>query len=187
MNESTEELKRDRNLLRHGSISLILDTYNDIFSSFDPRHFSERSLSVDFLDECRRAARGAPDDEFGLEIRILIPRERRNVHHEIEIKKRLDNHFQKHFHEKRTQIFSIRKSGALLFAIGILMIFIASLLYAFEGKAWFYNFLIVLLEPAGWFTMWNGLERLFFTSREEMPEYEFYKKMAKARISFISS
>ena len=39
--------------LKEGNISLILDSYDDIFSDFDQRDFSERSLSDDFLIECR--------------------------------------------------------------------------------------------------------------------------------------
>ena len=49
--------------LREGNISLILDSYNDMFSDFDPRSFSERALSDDFLSECKRAAR---DKDIGI-------------------------------------------------------------------------------------------------------------------------
>ena len=34
--------------LKEGNISLILDSYDDIFSDFDPRDFSERSLNWGF-------------------------------------------------------------------------------------------------------------------------------------------
>ena len=40
--------------MHESKMSLILDTYLDIFSSFDPRPYEERSLSDDFLDECKK-------------------------------------------------------------------------------------------------------------------------------------
>jgi hypothetical protein len=35
-------------------ISIWLDSYNDIFSDFDSRPFSERTVSDDFLSEVRK-------------------------------------------------------------------------------------------------------------------------------------
>ena len=35
-------------------IAIIIDTWDDIFSDFDPRPFSERMVSSDFIDELRR-------------------------------------------------------------------------------------------------------------------------------------
>ena len=36
---------------KEGNVSLVLESYNDIFSDFDPRNYSERALSDDFLIE----------------------------------------------------------------------------------------------------------------------------------------
>ena len=57
--------------LREGNISLILDDYNDLFSDFDPRHYSERALSDDFLAESKRASRDKPAGS--LEVKFLVP------------------------------------------------------------------------------------------------------------------
>ena len=35
--------------LREGNISLVLDSYDDLFSDFDPRDYSQKALSDDFL------------------------------------------------------------------------------------------------------------------------------------------
>jgi hypothetical protein len=43
--------------MNHNEIKLMLDTYDDIFSDFDPRPFSQRTLSEDFLEEARKASR----------------------------------------------------------------------------------------------------------------------------------
>ena len=44
-------------LLKKSEISLSLDNYDDIFSDFDPRPFSQRALSDDFLIEAKKASR----------------------------------------------------------------------------------------------------------------------------------
>src|SRR3989344_8520573 len=86
--------------LREGNISLILDSYDDIFSDFDPRDYSEKSLSDDFLVECKKAA---IDKNDKLELRFLVPKQKRNLIEEVLIKKRLKEHFQKHFKEKKEE------------------------------------------------------------------------------------
>lgn len=58
-------------IFRQGNISLILDSYDDIFSDFDPRPFSEKALSDDFLVECKRAARDK--DRSVVELKLLVP------------------------------------------------------------------------------------------------------------------
>ena len=82
MVEKTEE-KEERTL--ESNISLKVNRYNDIFSSFDPRHYSVRALSVDFLDEAKRAS--IDKDSKKIELRLLIPRNLRKLEIERTIKK----------------------------------------------------------------------------------------------------
>src|SRR3989338_5447495 len=83
-----------KHLKHHSQISLWLDTYDDIFSDFDPRHYSERALSDDFLIEAKKASL---DKEGGhIELQFLVPQKIRNVKHESIIKQRLRAHFQRH-------------------------------------------------------------------------------------------
>jgi hypothetical protein len=42
----------------------------------------------------------------------------------------------------------------------------------------------VLLEPAGWFAVWFGLDQLFYGTRELAREHAFYRKMARADVVF---
>ena len=46
-----------KELLEKTQISLWLDDYADIFSDFDPRPFSQRALSDDFLNEAKKVVR----------------------------------------------------------------------------------------------------------------------------------
>ena len=177
-----EELSEEEKM-RQGNISLILDTYNDIFSDFDPRSYSERALSDDFLLECKRAARDK-DLEIGFELRLLMPKSKRNLNDEVKIKQRLRLHFHKHFKEKHDEIKSIKREGIAWSVVGLVFIFLATIIYAYEG--FLFNLLFVILEPAGWFTLWAGLDKIFITSKEKKPELDFYRKMANVKIVFIS-
>ena len=51
-----EELKNPKNNNLDYSISLWIDSYDDIFSDFDPRPFSARNISDDFLYEVKKTS-----------------------------------------------------------------------------------------------------------------------------------
>lgn len=169
-------------LLKEKNISLVLESYGDIFSDFDPRPYSEKALSDDFLLECKKAVHDKK--ELGLELRLLVPKSKRNAVHELQIKKRLKNHFHKHFNEKLKERKKTIKEGILLFFIGVILIFISTLLYIKKG--FLFNFLFVVFEPAGWFTIWTGFEKIFLAEKEKKADLEFYKKMANVTIHFYN-
>lgn len=178
-------------LLKEGNISLILDSYDDIFSDFDPRPFFDRGLSHDFLTECRNAVKDR--EEVGYELRLMIPKEKRNVEDEIQIKKRLNNHFQKHHVEKELEVSKIKTQGMRWFVLGAALLFLSGVLYTYEGhfmeetdllKSLGFNLILIIFEPAGWFFAWTGLDRYFFGAKEEETHLKFYKKMANAKIYF---
>jgi hypothetical protein len=75
-------------------VSLWLDTYEDIFSDFDPHPYAQRALSEDFLAEARRAVRDRRDEVP--ELRFLVPTHIRNLEDETTIRKRLRDHFRRH-------------------------------------------------------------------------------------------
>ena len=64
--------------------------------------------------------------------------------------------------------------------------FIATfLLFKYEGGL-LTSFLVVLLEPAGWFLFWEGLDLTIFSSKKIKPDLNFYEKMSKCYITFLS-
>ena len=167
---------------KEGNVSLILDSYDDIFSDFDPRSYSERALSDDFLSECKKAAR---DKEDRLELRFLIPKQKRNYRDEIKIKKRLKDHFHRHFLETNKKINKIKMSGLIWFILGAIVMTLGTFLYSQRDNGFLFTFLFIMSEPAGWFFFWEGLAKIFITSKKELPDYEFYKKMSKSEIVFL--
>ena len=178
--EMIKEIEKEDEM-RQGNISLILEGYNDLFSDFDPRPTEQRALSDDFLIECKRAAR---DKELGLELRLLIPKAKRNMIEETKIKKRIRAHFNKYYKEKLSDIKKLRIEGGLLCLAGIALSITATFIYS--NTSFLSTLALVILEPAGWFSIWNGLDKLFFEVRGKKPELDFYKKMANANVSFIS-
>lgn len=166
------------------SISLALDDYEDLFSDFDPRPYSERSLSEDFLHELKRAAMSK--EEKGLSLVMLLPKERHSAAHEHLILERLKGHFRHHhrlLEEKRKEV---TKTGAWMVGLGIVFMFLATyMLVELKQNLWT-AFIVVLLEPAGWFTFWEGLNLIVFRSKDVAPDLGFYRKMSGAKVSFVA-
>ena len=178
-----EEIKEEGQLLAKSEVSLVLGTYNDIFSSFDPRPYSERSLSVDFLAEAKRATRET--DKGELELRILLPVAQRRVEKESAIKKRLREHFRKHADILDKERRGISNQGLFFIIFGIVFMFVAAyILFQNNVQSLFGEFIVVLLEPGGWFLLWEGLDLMIFKSKEGKADLEFYRKMSRADIVF---
>jgi len=60
------------------------------------------------------------------------------------------------------------------------------ILFRYEDKSLLINFLVILLEPGGWFLFWEGLGLIVFKTKERFPDLEFYEKMSKVEILFLS-
>lgn len=180
--EKTKEQLEQEKLIEQTKISLQLDRYEDIFSDFDPRPYSQRALSFDFLEEAGRAAREKRHGD--LELRFLIPQERRDEHDEAVIKRRLRDYFKKQFSRLEGEMKKARLIGLGLVVTGMIMMLFATFVAYQETQTFFSYFLIVLLEPTGWFSVWYGLDHIFYTALEKKSEIEFNKKMSKAEITF---
>jgi len=170
-------------LLDLSQISLSLDTYDDIFSDFDPRPFSQRALSDDFLLETKKAAKEKVSG--GLELRFLIPKSMQNASVEGVIKKRLRDHFKKHEDLLKSEVDSLKKKSLTLFVFGAVMLFVAGGLSAKVNNDFLSHLLLAILEPAGWFVCWYALDQIFYTSKKKREESEFYEKMLKSNITFL--
>jgi hypothetical protein len=178
-----EEEVLQSELFKQGNVSLILDSYNDIFSSFDPRPYSEKALSDDFLIECKRAARDK--DDHGFELILSVPKSKRNVNDEFKIKKRLRDHFHKHSIQEEKQMDRVRKEGFSWILAGVVVMF-AVLMGMLKIENAFFQAFLTLLEIPSWFLIWEGMGKIFFETRKLEPDYIFYKKMATSEILFTS-
>ncbi len=173
-------------LLKVSEISLWLDNYDDIFSDFDPRPYAERALSDDFLAEARKASR---DKASGMiEIEFLVPKDKKDEHLEKVIKKRLRDHFRRHVTLLKKEIDDTTKKGAIFAVIGMVLMLVTTFVVfnKFNEGNIFMTFLVVLLDPAGLFLFWQGLDIMIFQSKKIKPDLEFYEKMTECDIHFLT-
>jgi len=164
-------------------IVFILNSYEDLFSDFDARAYIHKSLSYDFLTEIKRASK---DKNKKIQLRFLLDAKKRNLKLEKVIEKRLIEHFYKHFNlinEERKQIIT---KGIIFTAIGIIIMLLATFMFLNQKRSFLTSFIIVILEPAGWFFFWEGLNQTIFESKRRTQDYDFYKKMKESEIMFSS-
>lgn len=177
--------KEKEKLAKLSEISIALTTYNDIFSSFDPRPYTQKALSDDFLEEARKATMVKTDEE--LDLKILMPSSKRNIAEEGVIKKRLKDYFKRHEAMAKQEVKKVVKEGLAFMFFGILFMVVATFfLYKWESPNFIVQFLLILFEPGGWFFFWEGLNLIIFEARKKKPEAEFLKRMNLASINFYS-
>jgi hypothetical protein len=170
--------------LNKSGIYLWLDSYNDIFSDFDSRPYNKRATSSDFLEEAKRASM---DKEDKINLQLFLPAEKRDVHNEKVIKDRLHEHFRRHHHMLQEEAKNIKKKGFYFVLAGIALMFMATLiLFKYTDTQLITSFLVVFLEPAGWFLFWEGLNLILFESKRKHKDLMFYKKMSNSTIQFFS-
>jgi hypothetical protein len=183
--EKTEAEPEWQKLVELAQISLILDNYDDIFSDFDPRPFSQRALSDDFLLEAKKASVDKPSGQ--IELKFMIPASERNSGIEATIKKRLREHFKRHAEQLQQEYKKFVRQGIHFVSIGMgFMVLTAIILYMNKKGNFIANFMIILLEPASWFLFWEGMRQVIFESKEKKPHVEFYEKMSTCEIKFMS-
>jgi len=165
-------------------ISIWLDSYDDIFSDFDPRAFSERNISDDFLYELKKVCREnkSPINQ----LKLLVPANNRNIENEKLIIKRLHALLKKNYHDF-SEIVKIQKRNGFLFVLfGIVLMVSASYISLLKSENFAMNTLLVILEPAGWFILWTGLDDLKKSNRSQKVELDLFIKMAKCKIIFLN-
>jgi hypothetical protein len=173
-----------QSLLELAEISILLDSYDDIFSDFDPSPYSERTLSDDFIVQSKKLSRNKSGNEMSL--KLLLPANKRNEQEEKGIVKRLHSYFRSVHQQLEAEVSKTNKRGLILTLIGILTMLAASYISFMKIQKFHIHFLLVLFEPAGWFLLWAGLDHLVYSSKETKKELEFYAKMTKSEIKFFT-
>ncbi len=157
-------------------IVLRIESYDDIFSDFDVRPYSSRSLSVDFLDEIKRATRDKQDDGIVLTMCVM---QRRSGAREAVIRERLLAHFRKYHRRLITEKRRLLRVGYMMVGLGALCMIIASfIIYKTHEQSFVFSVLLLFLEPAAWFLLWEGMDQLIFNSKKLDNDLNFYHKMS---------
>lgn len=173
-----------RKLLSKAELSIWLDTYDDIYSDFDSRPYSERSLSDDFINEAKKMAKEKMSG--AITFKLLMPANQRVKLTEGIIVKSLHAHFHRAARILKEEMVQTRRRGITLTAFGLLIMIITAVLLNLPEKNFPLNALRIILEPAGWFLAWTGLDQFFYVARRKKPEFEFMTRMSHADIEFLS-
>lgn len=171
-------------VLKLTEISILLNSYDDIFSDFDPSVYSERIISDDFLLQVIKFSKNKEGNKMSLN--LLLPAKVRDEHYEKVITKRLHTCFRDMYNQlSKNKRISNRKGFILAFS-GFLLVIIASYLSFIKDQKYSIHLLLVLFEPAGWFLLWAGLDHLVYQSKSVRNELQFYSKMIKCEIRFLT-
>jgi hypothetical protein len=160
-------------------IIIKLDDYEDIFSDFDMRSEDRRGLSIDFLDEIKRASNDKTDD--GIEFILNVPENGRDEGREAVIKDRLLAHFVRHRDILQRNKRKVLYRGIIMIILGIISMIGATLVLSHDSNDLLSSFLVIFLEPAAWFLLWEGADQILFNSKNIDPELDFYRKMSDSR------
>ena len=173
-------------MLNKLKISIWLDTYDDIFSDFDSRPYVDRTLSDDFISEAKKMAREKASGR--IELNLLMPADLRDAETEKVVKTSLQKHFNNFADQIRKERISVRGKGFLLSLSGTMLMILTAYIdnAAFLGNSFLHNALHTLMEPAGWFLVWTGLDHIFSDTRTRKKEFDFNLNMANAEITFLS-
>ncbi len=180
---TSPEFQEKQKLLRLSELSVWIDVYDDIFSDFDPRPYSDRALSDDFLNEIRKISRETRSGS--VELNILIPQALRNNRLESIIRKRLHTYFEIGNRSVRQEMDQFKKNARLLVAFGVAALFGAAYISYLNFPSFWPHLVIVLMEPAGWFSVWNGSDQLMKSDKLFKPDRDFYRKLTSAEIKFL--
>lgn len=164
-------------------IAVVIDTWDDIFSDFDPRPLSDRILSGDFVDELKKRYKESKGGN--LAITIYAPVTLKNSESERMVTNRLRKNFRYKFLQKKKVIRLIRMRGIIFVIIGICSL-------GFLTLATYYKFLnelklqiiSIILMPLGWFGIWEGLSKLIDTSPVVIQDEKLFQKLSKAAYHF---
>lgn len=166
-------------------LNLWLDSYDDIYSDFDSRHYLKRRISEDFLHELRTEMKYTKDHAANMI--LLLPAEKRDESSEKIIVDSLTDFFTSQFGLHQDKCRKKLTMGILLLVTGILVMLFNSWISYNLQESFPVIGLKVLLEPAGWFLLWAALDFLFYDFTSLKKERNFYKELSEMRIHFKSS
>ena len=166
-------------------IAITLDTYDDIFSDFDPRPYSQREMSEDFLKEISRRYMEGKHGRF--EVHLIIPSSERDMKAELLIKKRLREQFTFMVKRETEAIKKTKGRGYLYMLIGFLILLADTYFFFYlTYDSFLYHLLSILLVPAGWYGMFTGIGKVIDEPYDAAERKKLHEKFEHADFTFMS-
>ena len=185
-NEGITHMKKtahnNQSLLR--DLNFWIDSYDDLFSDFDSRPFSGRAISDDFILEMNKLTEEKED--FVKTIRFQIPAKVRDEKTEAIIVERLTKEFRREYIRFEDELNVGRKNGILMAILGFTALMSAVIITSIDGNKLWQNSLKILFEPAGWFLIWTGFDKMFIAGKPIKRKRAFYARLEKSKVEFVS-
>ncbi|MFH1995794.1 MAG: hypothetical protein ABIJ27_02210 [Candidatus Omnitrophota bacterium] len=178
--------QQDQRIKDIKEISLAIDSWDDVFSDFDPRPLSERALSEDFIAELRKRYRESRRGTFL--ITMFAPIAMKDEKTVKSVIQRLKSHFKHRALQSRSQIAGIRARGVIFVAAGILSLgFLTLITYYKSFSVLAIELSGIVLMPLGWFGVWEGFSKIVDTSSTVIQEEKLFNKLSKAayRVNYL--
>lgn len=177
---STTDL--DKSLTNNEEISIWFDSYEELFSDFDPRSYSKRTLSNDFVEQVKKVAKDIHTKNVTLKL-LMLDNNRNKPDEEI-IAQRLHSFFKHNYEQLFEEKKKAKLKGITATIVGVLSMVISSYITFLKSEEYLLHLLQILFEPAGWFLLWMGLDYLIYFSTNTKTDLEFYAKMTNVTIEF---
>ncbi len=182
MEQNNENVKGQR-IKDLREIAIVIDTWDDVFSDFDPRPLNMRTVSGDFIEELKKRYRETRTGNFV--IAIYAPIALKDEKSEYMVRQRLKKHFYHMFLQKKKRITRLRIRGVIFVLVGICSLsFLTMATYLKFLNVLTLDILAIILMPLGWFGFWEGLSKLIDNSPVFVQEEMLFGKMSKAIYRF---
>lgn len=164
-------------------ISIAIDSWDDIFSDFDPSPLEQRILSEDFLLELKKRYRETRRGNFI--VTIYAPQILKDEASERIVIKRLKQYFKFRHLATQKEINDRMRLGAIFVVMGILFLATLTLIANFNVLSKLtIELLGIILMPLGWFGIWEGFSRIIEPAPLLKQELELFLKLNKASFKF---
>ena len=164
-------------------ISIAIDTWDDIFSDFDPRPLSIRALSEDFIAELKKRYRETRKGAFL--VTIYAPVSLKNAESEKAVTQRLKKHFKHRAMQRQKELNRIRRRGFIFVIMGVCFLgFLTIITYFQLYRELTIEILGIIFMPLGWFGIWEGFSKIIDTSPMFIQEEILFNKLSKANYQF---
>ncbi|MFH1691256.1 MAG: hypothetical protein ABIC68_01600 [Candidatus Omnitrophota bacterium] len=164
-------------------ISLAIDSWDDVFSDFDPSPLEHRVLSEDFLLELRKHYRETPRGNYV--ITIYAPAALKDDVSERLVVKRLKQYFKFRHLTAQKEVNICVKKGVIFVVCGIF--FLSSLIliahYQLLSKLAI-DLLSIIFMPLGWFGIWEGFSRIIEPAPFLKQDLGLFSKLSKTLFKF---
>jgi hypothetical protein len=157
---------------------IALDSYDDIFSDFDPSPYERRILSDDFLRELRRRHAEKRKGEFV--VNFTLPGSLRSEKTEALVRKRIKDYFKARLRETGKEGKDKLRKGVLRLLVGV-AISLSLIVFPQLDSAPLLTIFSVLI----WYVLWSGFEEIFEVSSRLKRKQAFYDKFLRAEYNFM--